>query len=197
MKPKTPIQVLGKSLSRSFNKFIATKDDIINKVLSNSTKLNPDQFMKAIENFTDSQWKSLIQSINDRIRLRENQPFKVARKKARKLAREERAKREEEKAKQTALKEEAAEEELLKIISEDEYLKNHNIAIVEIVNVFEDEYVVKVYLICGGYFIEGTIKEIISTIRRELKKNKVTVRIFCPACSSKKFKILRILLFMQ
>ena len=88
-------------------------------------------------------------------------------------------------------KEKLSEEGLKKIrnvIDTDEFLKYHNISIVDWLMCDKGYCFIKVYFICGPYFLEGTIDEIIDDIRHILKENKVDIKIFCPSCSSKNLR---------
>lgn len=116
-------------------------------------------FKESTKNFTEDQWQILIAKSNTKIT---------------------------EKLKQKQ-KEQSALTNLRALIQQDDLLKLHNVSIVELVK--EDNYFVsKVYLISGAYFIEGTITEIFNQIRQIVKEEKIQVRIFCPACSSKELR---------
>jgi len=117
-------------------------------------------FKIATENFTDEQWQKLISFSNSKI--------------GDKLKRE-----------QT---EKGAMGRLLKLIAEDEFLKSYNVSVVELCYYGDNEFVAKVYLICGGYFLEGTLEDIVELIRDALKENGVNIKAFCPSCSSKNLR---------
>lgn len=77
------------------------------------------------------------------------------------------------------------------MINNDDLLKKYNITITEILGVSRDDYIVKVYFICGAHYIEGTLQCIITTMKKIVKdmiKREFNIVIFCLNCSSKKLR---------
>ena len=138
------------------------KVDLKLSVWAFGRSFNYDYFQAVTNDFTDQQWQILIEETNKKIAI--------------KLKEEE--------------KEEKMSNDLLLRISEDEILKYHNINVLEIGMIYKKSCAIKVSFVCGTYFLEGTIKELISDMRFILKDNNVDVRIFCPNCSSKQLRFM-------
>ena len=166
---------LATFISRQTDKILKTKEDILSVSNPNySTKvrgfrIDMNYFCKHTTNFNEQQWQDLITYINN---LTKNKQIEKTR--SNKLA-------------------VAAKEAIVKIneiIKDDDFLKNHNIFIAELVCEGSNYFIAKIYLICGSYFIDGDVNRIISIIRKELKSNKVNIRVFCPSCSSKELRFI-------
>jgi hypothetical protein len=122
--------------------------------------INWDAFITLTENKPDDFWERLIQSVNTKIK----EEIEIEK------------------------DEKLAYNKLIEMIEKDNFLKEHNIGIADIAEVDKNYYVVKVYLVCGGYMLEGTLNEILSIIRSELKHCKVIIRSYCPFCTNKQLR---------
>ena len=122
--------------------------------------INWDAFVSLTENKPDDFWERLIQSVNTKIK-------------------------EEIEIKNN---ETSAYNKLIEMIEKDTFLKEHNIGIADIVMVDKNYYMAKIYLVCGGYMLEGSLSEILLIIRSELKHCKVSIRAYCPFCTHKQLR---------
>jgi len=159
---------LSEFLSSNINEIINDKNDIYKNLNHNHSSFifgrffNTDDFKYITKNFSDEQWEILISQSN----------IKVERKQ------------------KECQKEKEALDKLLLKISEDNFLKYHNITVLELVMYDKKYFLTKISFICGTYFLEGNINEIISDIRAILKENKIDIKVFCPNCSSKRLRFI-------
>lgn len=142
-----------------------SKEDIIKYIdgLENYKNFKEGEFKNfktKVKNLEDEQWKILISQHNTNIK---------------------------QKIEMESLKTDSF-NKLVSIIEKDNVLKYHNICFgINNFGIYGKNYfVIKIYLACGVYFVEGTLEEIVEQIKFELKENNVKIRVFCIACSSKR-----------
>ena len=160
------IRGLSDFVCSHLEKTVKTKEDILDnlnpnlKVFTFGEFFDSILFKKTTKNFTEQQWQKLIQSSNSKIGI--------------KLKDQKR--------------EEIALNKLLELVEQDNFLKSQNISIVELVRYDKNYFGIKVYFICGAYFLEGSLKELVIQIREILKEENVSIRAFCPSCSGKNLR---------
>jgi len=159
---------LSDYLSTVLKEIIKDKENIYNNLdpkhscYTFGQMFNSDNFKNVTKNFNEEQWNILISQANKKIEIKQNEK----------------------------LKEEKALNNLLLEISKDEVLKNHNISIVELVLCGKKDYIIKVYFVCGAYFLEGNTKELLEQFHQIIKENKINLKIFCPNCSNKNLRFI-------
>ena len=79
-------------------------------------------------------------------------------------------------------------EELRKMIQDDEFLRDYNIGIRELVKYEKNYYIIKVYLASGAGFIEGSLKEICEQLADIIEDSDIEVETRCPICTKKEIR---------
>jgi len=147
---------------------VASKEDLLEKISKDPNHfcgvfgqtLNCNGFKRIAEALTGEQWQKLVRLSN--IKISEAEKIRG--------------------------REKVALDRLLTMIANDEVLKHYNVSVTELAEFEKHYYCAKVHLICGSGFIEGNIQNIVAQIKRILRENKVELRIFCMACSSKNLR---------
>ncbi len=156
---------LSDFVASNLDKTIIDKADLLDSLTDKKVHvfgqiLDSGDFKNIAQRLTEDQWPKLIQSANSKI----TQQMKKR------------------------LETEEAKNTLVSMIAKDNFLKHHNVAITELRRLDKDYYEVKVYLVCGAGFLEGSFKQIIRVIKETLRENDVNVRVLCLRCSSKNLR---------
>ena len=89
---------------------------------------------------------------------------------------------------QKQAQEDKALEELRRMIADDEFLRDYNIGIRELVKYGKNYYVIKVYLASGAGFLEGSLKELCEQLREIIENSDIEVETRCPICTKREIR---------